>query len=406
MRFRSVRYLAACLGVFWTIPLPRPASAAGDSPGPGTVTVTVAVDRPELFLSPYTWKVTRTGAGARAEAAMPGAYLRAAFRETTTVGVVIDGTANAGCPAESMPVVEYAIDQGPFRVVPLTRTGAMYTLPLAAGLAAGRGHELELFFRAADLTRHRWTASTAHLRLAGLVVDVSSVVARPSVRPGRAIGFGDSITEGVGVDGLFTSWQSLGVNNARTTWFPLVCAALGCEYGQLGSGGHGMTRPIEMPPLTETWDHFDPATSRLTGGRLIPEPDQVFCALGTNDYDKDITADTTRWLTAMRAACPHARFFCVVPTLGVHELEIRAAVEARRRAGDASVHVIAATALRGAFRAGQGATGLAYDGVHPSVYGQAMLGAVIAAEVQKVLSRSITEHVPAPLSTGARQPGP
>ncbi|MFA5206639.1 MAG: hypothetical protein WC708_19745, partial [Lentisphaeria bacterium] len=69
-----------------------------------------------------TWKRVGTGAAARIEATMPGAYLRCAAR-TTTLGVVIDATANQGCPAASMPVVEYSVDDGPFTVVPLTRTG-------------------------------------------------------------------------------------------------------------------------------------------------------------------------------------------------------------------------------------------------------------------------------------------
>jgi hypothetical protein len=51
------------------------------------------------------------------------------------------------------------------------------------------------------------------------------------------------------------------------------------------------------------------------------------------------------------------------------------------------VHLIDTAPLREAFRAGQGATSLAYDGVHPSVYGNALLGALIAVEAQKVISR-------------------
>ncbi len=191
--------------------------------------------------------------------------------------------------------------------------------------------------------------------------------------------------EGVGADGLFTSWQSLGVNSARAAWFPIVCAALGCEYGQLASGGQGMSRTIEMPPLTQTWDRYDAATSRLSGGRLLPEPDYIFCGMGTNDFQKDITADYTRWLADMRKACPHARFFCVVPPLGLHEEEVRAAVAARNRAGDPRVYLIDTTPLRAAFRVGTGATQLAHDGVHPSMYGHAMLGALIAREVQRTL---------------------
>src|ERR1700730_1427509 len=107
--------------------------------------------------------------------------------------------------------------------------------------------------------------------------------------------------------------QSLGPNNARAAWFPVVCAALDCEYGQLGSGGQGMTRALEMPPLGQTWDRYDATTSRLTGGLLVPEPDYVFCGMGTNDFEKDISADYTAWLAAVRKACPHAHLFCVVP---------------------------------------------------------------------------------------------
>jgi lysophospholipase L1-like esterase len=220
-----------------------------------------------------------------------------------------------------------------------------------------------------------------------LAIDAGGTIAAVPTRPRRAIGFGDSITEGVGTDGLFTSWQSLGVNNARETWLPIVCAALDCEYGQLGSGGHGTTRTIHLPPLPETWDRFDPTTSRLSDGLLLPEPDYIFCSLGTNDYDKDITADTTRWLIAMRKACPTSRFFCIVPPLGVHRAEIAAAVAGRNGAGDHRVYLIDTAPLQNAFRANQGATQLAYDGVHPSRFGHALLGALIAVEAQKVLSQ-------------------
>jgi len=90
----------------------------------------------------------------------------------------------------------------------------------------------------------------------------------------------------------------------------------------------------------------------------------------------------------MRQACPHARFFCVVPPLGVHRAEVGSAVSARNQAGDPNVHLVDTAPLERAFRPGRGATRLAHDGVHPSVYGQAMLGALIAVDVQKVLSES------------------
>jgi len=344
----------------------------------------VGCGHPNLFLAPYVWKQVVTNGYAQVEATMPGAYLKALVEGTTRVGLVVDGFANIGCPASSMPVVEFSIDQGPFQIVPLSKTGAVYTLPMAEKLDPGKRHVVNLFFRAADLIQKRWTTSTAHLRIAGLALDAGGTALPVPLRAKRALGYGDSITEGVGADGLFTSWSIIHVNNARATWFPLVCAALNCEYGQLGSGGWGVSkRKLEVPPLTETWDRYDAFTSRLVDGRLDPEPDYVFCCLGTNDPELDITADYTRWLAALRQATAHASVFCIVPPLGVHRLEIEAAVKARNQAGDARVYLIHPAAFEAEFRAGQGPTALAYDGVHPSLYGNAVLGAFIAAEAQK-----------------------
>jgi lysophospholipase L1-like esterase len=184
------------------------------------------------------------------------------------------------------------------------------------------------------------------------------------------------------------------VNNARATWFPLVATALGCEYGQLGTGGQGMVRPIEIPPLPQTWDHYDAKTSRLVDGRLVPEPDYVFCGMGTNDHRLDgkkfvmipIQAAYTAWLADVRKACPNTKIFCVIPPLGWHAEEIAAAVATRNKAGDRNVFLIDTAPLKSLFTT-TGATQLAEDGVHPSVFGNAMLGALIAAEAQKTLCR-------------------
>ncbi|MCL5097410.1 MAG: GDSL-type esterase/lipase family protein [Candidatus Omnitrophica bacterium] len=349
--------------------------------------VTVSMDNGNLVLAPYVWKRFGAGPDARVEATMPGAYFKMMFTGSATIGLMIDGTANNGCPRTSMPVIEYSLDEGSFKHVQLSQTGSVYSLPLAGGLASADRHRLVVYFRAADLAQNRWRSSICHLRLAGIELGSGGELLPCPALPKRAIGFGDSITEGVGVDGLFTSWQLLDVNNARATWFPIVCSALNCEYGQLGSGGQGMVRTLEMPPLTDTWDRYDATTSRLTDGRLLPEPDYVFCCMGTNDAQNDITMAYIRWLAAMRKACPQSWFFCVVPPLGWHGDEIAAAVAARRRAGDPRVCLIKTAPLQDGFRVGKGPTALAYDGVHPSVYGNALLGALIAVESQKTIAR-------------------
>ena len=227
-----------------------------------------AVDAPEIGLAPYVWKRTGAGATARAEATMPGAYLKTAFQGTASIRLLIDGTANDGCPAGAMPVVDYSVDDGPFQSVQLTKTGEVYPLTLAEGLDPNTPHRLEVHFRAAALGPARWQASTVHLRIAGIELEQGGSLLDYPQRQKLAIGFGDSITEGVCNEGLCPYYSNLLMNNARATWFPLVCAALSCEYGQLGTGGQGMVRPIEIPPLPQTWDHYDATTSRLTDGLL------------------------------------------------------------------------------------------------------------------------------------------
>ena len=308
----------------------------------------IAVDAPQTVLAPYVWKRSGAGVASRVEATMPGAYIRWSFGGSRSIRLLVDGTANNGCPAAAMPVVDYSVDGGVFQSVQLTKTEKVYAIVMAEGLDATTEHRLDVCFRAACLGPERWQASTVHLRIAGIELDQGGSLLDCPQRPKCAIGFGDSITEGVCNEGSCPYYSNLLMNNARATWFPLVCAGLNCEYGQLGTGGQGMVRPIEMPPLPQTWDHYDAATSRLTDGRLLPEPDYVFCAMGTNDFRStagrreqiDITEAYADWLAAVRKACPRSLCFCVVPPLGWHGPEIAAAVAARHQAGDDRVYLI------------------------------------------------------------------
>lgn len=149
-----------------------------------------------------------------------------------------------------------------------------------------------------------------------------------------------------------------------------------------------MVKELEMPGLPKTWDHYDAATSRITDGKLRPEPDYLFCCMGTNDFGGiDITAAYQDWLAAVRAACPHTQVFCVVPPSGVHRDEIGTAVNARGAAGDRAVHIIDIPSLNSVITAHTGATQLTCDGVHPTVHGQGLFAAGIVAQVKEALSK-------------------
>jgi hypothetical protein len=51
--------------------------------------MTVPCDNPSLGFSPYVWKSTGAGAGARAEATFPGAYAKSIVKGTSTISLVM-----------------------------------------------------------------------------------------------------------------------------------------------------------------------------------------------------------------------------------------------------------------------------------------------------------------------------
>jgi len=102
----------------------------------------------------------------------------------------------------------------------------------------------------------------------------------------------------------------------------------------------------------------------------------------------DMRAAYSGWLTAVRKSCPNARIFCIIPPLGWHASEIQEVVNSRHAAGDRKIYLIDTAPLKAGFGIDKGPTALGVDGVHPSEYGDAMLGAVIAVETEKVLSKS------------------
>jgi len=327
---------------------------------------------------------------------MPGAYLRCALRNASAAGCIVSVSPNSGCPAPSMPMVEHSVDNGPFVSIQLVGGQDEQVVPLFHGEDAALPHQVEVFFRSAKLSRDRWTSSTYNLRLAGFAANDGATLSPAPRRSKNAIAFGDSITEGVYADlralepGV-VYYGNLAHNNARTTWLSSVCAALGCEYGQLGTGGQGMVvRHLQMPPLAETWDHYDRDHSRLTGGRLLPQPDYAFCEMCTNDFvlesglprHLDVTDAALQWLAAFREACPETLVFCIVPPLGWHADQLARAVSAARARGDTRVHLVDTAPLRHLFRQ-DAPTQAACDGVHPHGHGNALLAALVTAEVQK-----------------------
>ncbi len=149
----------------WSDPAPPATQPADHSSG------TIPADDSRIGFSPYVWKKTGAAAAARAEATMPGAYLKLAVQSSKSVQLLIDGSANKGCPPAAMPVVDSSIDHGPFTTKQLTITDGIYPFVLAENLDSTKPHQVDFFFRSASLGPNRWQASTVHVRIAGVQLD-------------------------------------------------------------------------------------------------------------------------------------------------------------------------------------------------------------------------------------------
>jgi len=85
--------------------------------------------------------------------------------------------------------------------------------------------------------------------------------------------------------------------------------------------------------------------------------------------------------------CP---IFCMTSHFGDnwHAADVRAMVAASNAGGDRNVYLIDLAPLVPAFPHPGTASILAYDGAHPSQYGQGLIGALVTAQAQKTISKA------------------
>ncbi|MBQ7524866.1 MAG: hypothetical protein IJT09_00375 [Abditibacteriota bacterium] len=338
--------------------------------------ITIPVTDPNVYFSPYTWKTVDNGGETAREAVLPGAYIKVTFKSTATFGLVVDATATRGVTGE-VPVIEYTIDNGPYQSVSLATDKTVYTIPMASGLTS-TSHTAVIYLKSSYVRSNRYKTQKGHLIVKGFQVADNGVTAAQSVKPKRLIGYGDSITEGVVI-------ESVGGPNARCSWLPMVASALNCEYGQVGIYAIGFSKGADdWPVFQNTWDKYDYTSSRLVNGRFDPEPDYILLSMGTNDPENSafLTAYQA-WMVSVRAAAPNAVLVMIVPPSGSHRAQITQAVTA---SSDDNVILIDPTATNDMVSPTQGAaTGMAYDGIHPNMYGQGMYAACVAAQMAEKL---------------------
>lgn len=357
-------------------------------------------DDPALFYSPWNWY----GDGARAaQTTHLGAWLKFGWTGSNlSLKVDVSMADRAGIAPEAYPMIGYAIDGGPIRVLRLERGDRERTM--AADLPEGR-HRCQAYLRWIGFGAERWKAGrqVALWRVTGLQLDPGATVYRdPGLRPRRALFFGDSI-----LDGAF----NLGAEtDAFQAWPEVVAARLDAEPGRVGfegqsysisgnpSNGNVPALFIPRDPRESTWDLIDSFHPRLAEGQFSPLPDFVFLAHGVNDLfgqvpPAQVEASVRGLLPKIRAAAgPSAHIVVVIPFEGFNRKPIQAAFDAyQAESPDARCHLID-LGDQASSRVEDQENGQpvrrSFDGLHPNSAMHARLGAMLADRMDEILSQS------------------
>jgi lysophospholipase L1-like esterase len=378
--------------------------------------LTVAITDANLFWSPYNWYSNGAGAmqanGVKGSSTYilsntPGAYLKAKFTApvgNVTIAIDVSALTGAGAASNQYPAVAYSLDEGAFVAVQLTSASTAITIAVAtAGV-----HTLFLYFKQyaplGGTTVDRWVTPVNQVRITGLTLPAGTtqpLTQAPTLRSKRALGFGDSITEG-------SNSVSGGTDDPLLSYLRACMAGLDAEFGIVGFAGQGWTyapsstgvKKFHTPAddANTTWNKYFAGQSRLVSGLFSPAPDYITVAHGTNDAlqaiaNATVTAAANDWLTAVRAAAPSARVFVLVPPGRYKKTALTAATlpDATCYLIDLGAEVAGGLVAYGS-EAGDGAAGYgaasrrSVDGLHPNAVGHAELGARLTDAIQLLLT--------------------
>ncbi len=273
-------------------------------------------------------------------------------------------------------MVRYRIDGGGYMQV-IIPPGTESDYPLIVPNDKGK-HTLEVV-----------KASEGQLTFSGIVLDAGGKLAKPSIPSRRIEIVGDSITAGFRINGE-GSFNVVSDHDARSAYGWLIGERLDAEVRLIAITGHGVVHDFgAAPEASRTMPQY-----YLTMYRSYDapndwswQPEIVIVNLGSNDLgppaitpaDVFQTAYTT-FLTDVRQRNPKALIIALRPfgvdygSYPVYPNEIRAAVDARRRAGDQKVVYVDTAGWLGA--------GDFTDGTHPNTAGNRKAADKLAAVIQ------------------------
>jgi GDSL-like lipase/acylhydrolase family protein/carbohydrate esterase-like protein len=373
---------AVLVGCYALTALPRQADHLATTP-----TTRALPNDPNWFCSPGNWHI-RGSEYARTNS--PGAYCKFRFSGTgLELAVSLDEFEATSPSADEYPYLKWKIDAGPFMEVRLGASTA--AVALARGLPPG-DHTVEVYLESIRRNIDRWNTPSASIDFTSVTVRGGHLI-EPAPRTQRWLAFGDSRTEGINVDG--SSYSNADQAAARS-WAIQVAEALDAEIGVVGWVSQGWNHPSTPASnvgayhngVANTWSELWNGQARSFSGI-----DAVLVNHGFNDgasTDEQLAGYLENFLSSLRAACPDAAIYLVVP-FGSSNMDRRAVYDSavtsyRAVSGDSRVWVISINGknptldedLDGDLTYGHTYT---TDSIHPNQAGHDAIAALVITEI-------------------------
>jgi hypothetical protein len=277
--------------------------------------VAIAMNDAAILYSPFNWLVTSSAA----KTINSGAYFKLIF-SGTSCKLMTDTSANAS------PYSEFwvRVDGGPFTEHTLAAGNPTFTL--ATGLANHK-HFLEVVVKSTSQALNRWTSQSTGITFSGLMLDNGAIVTKPVPKAFNILIYGDSITEGVLVNGSAGIPNDTDQNDVIQDYSWLISQEFPAEIGVVGFGSRGATTTGSggVPPLPASYQYLWSGQPRSFTN---PAPNVILYNIGTTDRGSNITAAMTQVVTNLQLVVPNAKQILLLPFNGTHADELQSVVAA------------------------------------------------------------------------------
>jgi hypothetical protein len=213
------------------------------------------------------------------------------------------------------------VDGGAFTQYTLSTSNPGLTV--ATGLVK-RKHLLEVVVKSTSETIDRWVKQRTAVIFTGLWLDNGATVSAPTRKPFNILIYGDSITEGVRVNGYNGIANDTDRNDALQVYSWLLSQELPAEVGVVGFGATGINTPGSggVPTLGKSYAFLWAGQPRSFSE---PEPDLIIFNEGTND-GSSIATGMRAVVQALLQIAPNTRQLLLLPFNGSHAADLKTVV--------------------------------------------------------------------------------